>query len=165
MNNSNLLDEIIDQMKITGNRLLANKFWMIGTLLFSLLFIVLAWNSYENFIKPKISEHKLNKEFLNKNSLNNEDILIMYFYTDWCPYCKKAEPEWEKFKQYVNNINNTNDYKIDLVSINCDEKKDIADKYEIDGYPTVKLIYKDTTYDFDAKVTKENLVELLDSVK
>ena len=43
----------------------------------------------------------------NKKSLNNEDVLIMYFYTDWCPYCKKAEPEWEKFKQYVKNINNT----------------------------------------------------------
>ena len=49
----------------------------------------------------------------------------------------------EKFKQYVKNINNTNDYKIDLVSVNCDEQKQIADKYEIEGYPTVKLIYKE----------------------
>ena len=81
MNNSNFINEIIEQMKITGNRILANKFWMIGALLFTLLFIVLAWNSYENFIKPKISEHKLNKEFINKKSLNNEDVLIMYFYT------------------------------------------------------------------------------------
>ena len=40
MNNSNFINEIFEQMKITNNRLLANKFWMIGGLLFTLLFIV-----------------------------------------------------------------------------------------------------------------------------
>jgi len=112
-----------------------------------------------------ISEHKLNKEFVNKNIDNSEDILVMYFYTEWCPYCKKAKPEWNKFESYVDNKNKNIDYSINLVSVNCDESKSIADKYEVDGYPTVKLIYKNKVYDFDAKVTKDNLVEFLDSIK
>ena len=43
--------------------------------------------------------------------------------------------------------------------------KNIADKYQVDGYPTIKLLYKNKVYDFDAKVTKDNLVEFLDSIK
>tara|TARA_B100001741_G_scaffold235293_1_gene196305 strand:+ start:612 stop:1142 length:531 start_codon:yes stop_codon:yes gene_type:complete len=158
-----LFSDIIDQMRLTSSQILANKFWLVGVILFILLFIILAWSSYNNFIKPKLSEHKLNKEFINDEDMS-DDILIIYFYTEWCPYCKKARPEWNNFKTYVNNINNTNDYKIKLVSIDCDAQKHIADKYEIEGYPTIKLKYKGEIYDYDAKVTKDNLIEFLNSI-
>ena len=69
------------------------------------------------------------------------------------------------FIDIIKSKNKGIDYTISLVSVNCDENKSIADKYEVDGYPTVKLIYKNKVYDFDAKVTKDNLVEFLDSIK
>jgi thiol-disulfide isomerase/thioredoxin len=159
-----IITDIGNQMRLTANLLLSNKSWLMIGLLFTLLFVVISYYAFENLIKPSISGHKLNKEFKKRGSVDNsEDISIMYFYTEWCPYCKKAEPEWKKFEKYVDNINNTNDYNVTLTAIDCDEKKSVADKYKVEGYPTVKLFYKGEVQDFDAKVTKENLVQFLNS--
>ena len=159
------IDKILIQMQETFYNLTNNRLLLVFGVLWLFLTLIIAYFSYTSYIKPMISEHKLNKEFINKNIDNSEDILVMYFYTDWCPYCKKAKPEWDKFRSYVDNKNKSIDYTINTVSVNCDESKSVADKYEVDGYPTVKLIYKDKVHDFDAKVTKDNLVEFLDSVK
>ena len=159
------IDKILIQMQETFYNLTNNRLLLVFGVLWLFLTLIIAYFSYTSYIKPMISEHKLNKEFVNKNIDNSEDILVMYFYTEWCPYCKKAKPEWNKFESYVDNKNKNIDYTINLVSVNCDESKSIADKYEVDGYPTVKLIYKNKVYDFDAKVTKDNLVEFLDSIK
>ena len=91
------------------------------------------------------------------------DVVIIFFYTEWCPHCKTAKPEWRDFENYINNINNTNDYQVRLLQIDCEKDKKTADKYEITGYPSVKLIYKEKIYDYDAKVTKSNLVQFLES--
>jgi len=159
------IDKILIQMQETFYNLTNNRLLFVFSVLWLSLTLIIAYFSYTSYVKPMISEHKLNKEFINKNIDNSEDILVMYFYTEWCPYCKKAKPEWNKFESYVDNKNKSIDYTISLVSVNCDESKSIADKYEVDGYPTVKLIYKNKVHDFDAKVTKDNLVEFLDSIK
>ena len=159
----NYIDKILRQMQETFYNLTNNRLLLVFGVLWLFLTLIIAYFSYTSYIKPIISEHKLNKEFVNVD--NSEDILVMYFYTEWCPYCKKAKPEWNKFESYVNNKNKNIDYTINLVSVNCDESKSIADKYEIDGYPTIKLIYNNKVHDFDAKVTKDNLVEFLDSIK
>jgi thiol-disulfide isomerase/thioredoxin len=159
------IDKILIQMQETFYNLTNNRLLFVFSVLWLFLTLIIAYFSYTSYVKPMISEHKLNKEFINKNIDNSEDILVMYFYTEWCPYCKKAKPEWNKFESYVDNKNKSIDYTISLVSVNCDESKSIADKYEVDGYPTVKLIYKNKVHDFDAKVTKDNLVEFLDSIK
>ncbi|AET72968.1 hypothetical protein PGAG_00078 [Phaeocystis globosa virus 12T] len=167
-----ILSDIRNQTRITSNLLLSNKVGLMVGLLFVLLFALISYYSFTNLIKPLISGHKLNKEFRMKDRSggdgggDDEDdaVSIMYFYTEWCPYCKKAEPEWGKFEDYVNNINNSNDRKIILSAIDCDEKKSIADKHGVEGYPTVKLFYKDQVYDFDAKVTKDNLVQFLNTI-
>jgi penicillin-binding protein-related factor A (putative recombinase) len=39
----------------------------------------------------------------------------------------------------------------------------MATKYKIQGYPTIKLIYKGKVYDYDAKPTKENLIQFLET--
>lgn len=161
----NYFEKILEQMKESYYNITSNKITIIFGILWLFITLVISYVTYNSYIKPLISEHKLNKEFVNKNIDNSEDILIMYFYTEWCPYCKKAKPEWNKFETYINNIKKSIDYNINLVTINCDEDKSIADKYDIDGYPTVKLIYKEKVYDFDAKVTKDNLIEFLESIK
>tara|TARA_B100000780_G_scaffold220953_1_gene160044 strand:+ start:77 stop:580 length:504 start_codon:yes stop_codon:yes gene_type:complete len=164
-----ILSDIRNQTRITSNLLLSNKVGLMVGLLFVLLFALISYYSFTNLIKPLISGHKLNKEFKMKGrsgggSDEDDAVSIMYFYTEWCPYCKKAEPEWEKFEAHVDSINNSNDRKIILSAIDCDEKKSIADKHKVEGYPTIKLFYKDAVYDFDAKVTKDNLVQFLNTI-
>tara|TARA_X000000368_G_scaffold400580_2_gene372586 strand:- start:10296 stop:10781 length:486 start_codon:yes stop_codon:yes gene_type:complete len=159
-----IISDFLEIIKENLNDIINDKKLIFFSTIWLLFIFGLAFYIYKSYIRPKLSEHKLNKEFINKEN-NSEDIRIMYFYTEWCPYCKKAKPEWSKFQTYINNITRNLDYNIYLTTINCDEQKDLADKYNIEGYPTVKLIYKSDVYDFDAKITKNNLIEFLESIK
>ena len=87
----------------------------------------------------------------------------MLFKTEWCPHCKKSMPEWITFETYINKIKDDLDYNITTLIIDCDEQESIAEKYKIEGYPTIKLIYKGEIYDYDAKPDKYNLIEFIES--
>lgn len=117
---------------------------------------------YNKFIKSIIDDHKLNKEFINRKEASDK-YSILYFYTDWCPFCKSSKKEIEKFKFYIDE-KIKEDFKIEFMSINCDKNEKLADKHNIESYPTLKIIYKKDTYDFDAKLTIDNLKQFLDSV-
>jgi len=128
------------------------------------LFLLVAIYVYKYFIKNLINKkHQVNKEFINKKGNTSDDVLVLYFYTQWCPYCKQSMPEIKKFEDYVNGLNAENSYKITVTKIDCDENSAMATKYKIQGYPTIKLIYKGKVYDYDAKPTKENLIQFLES--
>ena len=138
-----------------------DKKTIIFVMLLIIIFIIILFFVYNNFIKKFINDkHSLNREFIKKSSTNNNDVLILYFYTKWCPYCKQSMPEINKFEDYINGLT---DQTITITKIDCDEKPTIADKYKIEGYPTIKLIYKGTTYNYDAKPSKDNLIQFLES--
>ena len=86
----------------------------------------------------------------------------MYFYTEWCPYCKKSKPEWNSFKELVK-MQSFRD-KVDFKEIDCDENNEIANNYNIEGYPTIKFIYKDQVYDYDAKPDANLLLEFTQDI-
>ena len=128
-----------------------------------MIFAGIGYFSYIRFIKPTLNvKHALNKEFINRDK-ESDDVLILLFKTAWCPYCKRAIPEWKKFEDYARNVNNTNDYKLTLRTVDCDDEPDLAEKFKVEGYPTIKLIYKGKTYDYDAKPDFNNLVEFLET--
>jgi thiol-disulfide isomerase/thioredoxin len=129
------------------------------TILFSILLIVL----YYNYIKVFTSkQHILNSEYIEKTDKNSE-ILILYFYTEWCPYCKQSLVELDKFEDYIKGENASGNYIISLTKIDCDKQSTIADKYNIDAYPTIKLIYKNNVYNYDAKPNKANLIQFMET--
>ena len=145
---------------------LINKNLLILSFILFILFLYLAYFVYTNYTKNIINKnHVLNKELINSDSdeLDDTNIKIVFFKTEWCPYCKQSMIEWREFEKYVNNINNTNKKKIKLIIIDCDEKPSIADKYEIEAYPTIKMFYKGEIYDYDAKPTKVNLIQFIES--
>jgi thiol-disulfide isomerase/thioredoxin len=131
-------------------------------LIMVLIFLGLTIFIYNNFIKSFINKkHPLNKEYNSPNESN--DVLILYFYTQWCPYCKQSLPEIKKFEEYVVGLNGENNYKITVTKIDCDENPTMAEKYNVEGYPTIKLIYKGKVYNYDAKPNKENLIQFLET--
>ena len=136
---------------------------LLVLLIVIVIFLSLALFMYKHFIKKLLNKnHQVNKEYINKNN-NSNDVLILYFYTQWCPYCKQSMPEIKKFEDYVNGLNGENSYKITVTKIDCDENTTMANNYKIQGYPTIKLIYKGKVYDYDAKPTKENLIQFLET--
>tara|TARA_B100001093_G_scaffold510086_1_gene575308 strand:- start:1870 stop:2373 length:504 start_codon:yes stop_codon:yes gene_type:complete len=163
---SKKITSLTDNFRILLNLLFANKGRIILFIIVLAIFIALSVFSYYTFIKPGLDKkHILNKEFIKPNvDGNKENITIIMFGTEWCPYCKKAKPEWDKFSNYVKNFNSSNDdYEVLLKYIDCDQDTKIAEKYNITGYPTIKLLKDKNIYDYDAKPNKDTLIQFLES--
>ena len=57
-----------------------------------------------------------------------EDPAFVKFYAPWCGHCKKLKPEWDKL-----NINN-----VDIQEVDCTVEKELCEKHNIKGFPTIK---------------------------
>merc|ERR1712023_132045 len=68
--------------------------------------------------------------------LNGERPALVLFYATWCPHCKSFKPEYEKLAQAVGS-----DYLIGRVD--GETYSELADDYQISGYPTIKLLRAD----------------------
>jgi len=159
-----ILLKYLNNLKInflsTYNNLFSNKLYLIYGIFLTIIITIITYFIYNKFIAPLFSKHVLNKEYIKQDESSN-DVIILLFFTEWCPYCKSAMPEWDKFTDYVKQVNSINNFTITLNTVDCDKDEYLADKYKIEGYPTIKLIYKGRVYDYDAKPDNKRLIEFL----
>jgi thiol-disulfide isomerase/thioredoxin len=97
----------------------------------------------------------------------NKEAELLFFYAEWCPHCKTAKPVWDDLRtEYENKT--INGYTIVFTEINCTkesaEVEKMMDKYNVEGFPTIKLIKDGQIIEYDAKPTKETLNQFLNSV-
>ena len=64
-----------------------------------------------------------------------ENILVL-FYAPWCGHCKKFHPEYEKAATTLRKEN------LYLAKVDATVEKKLAERFEIQGFPTVKLFIK-----------------------
>ena len=64
------------------------------------------------------------------------DYLLVLFYAPWCGHCKKFHPEYEKAAKTLRKEN------LYLSKVDATVEKKLAEKFEIQGFPTVKLFIK-----------------------
>ena len=136
------------------------------SILFIAILIIIFTSAFVFVYKTYISkEHSLNREFIDSTKNTSNDVLILYFYTEWCPYCKQESllSEIKNFEDYITESNAKNDFIITLTKIDCDKNSTIADKYKVEGYPTIKLIYKNNVYNYYAKPTKDSLIKFVET--
>ena len=82
-------------------------------------------------------------------------IEVMYFYTDWCLYCKNFNPEWNKFKQLCDNVNNL--YNIQYIEIDEDMCNTKYLEYKITEFPTILIKYDNEVTEYNEVRTGENI--------
>ena len=146
-------------------------------LVVSILVIILGVLTY--FIVDYYKKNYLNKnyvsntEFIDENNLNNNTNTnnenkvadLYFFYTKWCPHSKSAMPIMNNFKKQLQDNNNKfNNVSINYIEVDCDKDKKLADKFSIEGYPTIKLVYNSKVVEYDAKPNLKTLNEFLNSV-
>ena len=73
---------------------------------------------------------------LQKENFNDSSNTFILYYVDWCGYCQKFKPTWEKLTNLVEQNKNLD---VTLVKINCEEQPEICKKDGVTGYPTLKL--------------------------
>jgi thiol-disulfide isomerase/thioredoxin len=97
----------------------------------------------------------------------SNELIIYFFNVDWCPHCKTAKPEWEKFAKLYDG-KSKGEYVIKCVNYNCtDETSEVTqviNKYNIDSYPTVKMVKDNQIIDFDAKITRDHLEQFVETM-
>jgi len=139
-----------------------------------ILFIIILFGSlsaiyYYYFVYPNLrNKYKANREIDALDSSNQNTAEFMFYYANWCPYCVKAKPIWEEFKN-ENEGKTVNGYKLLFIEVDCSDQESaetnrMMDKYKIEGFPTIKLIKDGQIIDFDANVTMDNLNQFLDKM-
>jgi hypothetical protein len=82
---------------------------------------------------------------------NNQDpnqATFMFFYTTWCPHCKKAQQPWSSMKELLKTRKYTYGGKtIFLEEINAESDKGKSALYKIKAYPTFKLETSEKVYE------------------
>ena len=69
-------------------------------------------------------------------AIEKYEYLLVLFYAPWCGHCKKFHPEYEKAATTLRKEN------LYLAKVDATVEKKLAEKFEIQGFPTVKLFIK-----------------------
>lgn len=148
--------------KVSG--LMTNsRFWLI--LLAVIFFLFLAGYVYKSYVSPMIKKEFIpNDEFPQKQEENKEgeEVLIYIFTVEWCPHSKKALPVWNELKEKYNG-KKYNNQLLTFITVDGEENSELADKYKVEGFPTIKLVKGKQVIEYDAKPSKEHLEEFLKS--
>ena len=145
------------------------RFWMILVVIIFFLFV--ASYVYNKYVTPLVDEKYIpNNEFPKKSEGRGgggeggqaEQVDIYFFTVTWCPHSKKANPVWEEIKaEYNQQI--FNGYKLNFIEVDGEENQELADKYKVEGFPTIKLVKGNQIIEYDAKPSVEHLKEFLNS--
>ena len=113
------------------------------------IIVLLVWRLWKPFVAPPKREVPVNQARL------------YFFHTDWCGFCKKAMPEWEKLEAFVNEHPKFDNTMLKLVSVNAEKDRATATLYEVDAYPTIKLETREGLYTFNKAATYDNLLQFV----
>lgn len=119
-----------------------------------LAFVVLAilvWKLWKPVVAPP------------KKEVPPNEARLTMFYTEWCGFSQKAMPEWMKLEKKLGGDGYFGKTHLSMVKIDADKDKKTATLYGINAYPTVVLETQEGSYDFDKRVTADNLLTFLRS--
>lgn len=141
-----------------------------------ILFAAVGYWAYTTYIAPMLSNGNASlKQGASKiecdgsaeddgENFDDAPIAELYmFKTDWCPHCKRALPIFESLnKEYDHKL--VNGHRVLFRVVDCEQEPKLADKFKIEGYPTIKLVKGDQVIEYDAKPEKEQLVQFMSTV-
>lgn len=96
---------------------------------------------------------------------NDDNVAQLYlFKVDWCPHCKTAKPVFDEVEKELNGRMVNDKYTVVFKTVDCEAEPDLADKFKIEGFPTIKLVKDGQVIEYDAKPEKEKIKEFLKTV-
>jgi thiol-disulfide isomerase/thioredoxin len=108
---------------------------------------------------------------------SGNEVNVIMFHVDWCPYCKSALPVWRKLTENYNGVT-MNRKKVNIISLDATDENSTSEDfggnsieeimssfkidgtpYTIEGYPTIVIADKDNNVlaEFEKTSTYENL--------
>jgi protein disulfide-isomerase A1 len=90
----------------------------------------------------------------------NDEVVMVLFYAEWCGHCQKFKPEWNKAENKHNGTK-MNGKNVRLMKVDCDQNKELAAKYDVQGYPTVKVFNNGKVNDYDGERSLSGITNYL----
>lgn len=156
----------LSRIKTAGGALTSTT----GLIILSIVvFSILAALYYFYYIYPKSSvKYQPNSEhMLGGKGGDGDTAELLFFFAEWCPHCKTAKPIWNDLKSEYEN-KTINGYHVVFTEINCSEEtaevEKMMNQYNVEGYPTIKLLKDGQVIEYDAKPSKDTLTQFLNTV-
>ena len=129
-----------------------NVLLLMGILI---IFIIITIVVYKKYIQKM--NYNPNNEYIKSDKKGQ----LMLFYAAWCPFSKTTLKQWYSYKE---RYATSGEYSISFNEIDCDEKVDLADKYNIDEYPTIILLVDGKKYIYDAQMNDDTLTQFINTI-
>ena len=102
------------------------------------------------FYAEKGAVRVLTPDNFNKYVMESNGVWLVEFYAPWCGHCKALTPEWQQAAKTLKGI-------VHLGAVDADEHKSLGSKYNVEGFPTIKVFGDDksapTEYDGGRKAS------------
>lgn len=143
-------------MKHVPKVMMGKKFWLVVAPLVVVLVTISIYFFYAAVKKPS---YVANKEFT-KLGGDGKRVDVYFFHTSWCPHCKTAEPIWNNLKTEKPTVKGIT---INYIEVDCETDTATAEKFSVDGYPTIKLVTGNSVIEYDAKPELETLKRFIET--
>jgi thiol-disulfide isomerase/thioredoxin len=154
----------LNDIKTKFGKSAGNMQFLIMILLVA-LFSLAALFVFRRYVSANANKYVTNNEFSQKAKLGNSGgsaADIYFFYTEWCPHCKTAKPVWAEFKNQMAG-KEINGMTLNFVEVDCDKDTETSDKFNVKGFPTIKLVKGNQIIEYDAKPSVANLIEFVNT--
>ncbi|XP_067861717.1 protein disulfide-isomerase A4 [Heptranchias perlo] len=109
-----------------------------------------------DWIPPAEATITLTEEIFD-DVVNNADIVLVEFYAPWCGHCKKLAPQYEEAAQELSK----RPVPILLAKVDATVETKLANKYQVTGYPTLKVFRKGKPFEYNGPRETHGIIEYM----
>jgi len=89
--------------------------------------------------------------------VSSESNVLVEFYAPWCGHCQSLAPEYAKAAKQLKESNS----EIKLAKVDATVETKLAEKFEVQGFPTIKFFKKGNALDYGGGRTDKEIVAWL----
>ncbi|KAF7247940.1 Protein disulfide-isomerase A4 [Varanus komodoensis] len=112
--------------------------------------------SQPDWVPPPEATLVLTKDNFDE-TVNEADIILVEFYAPWCGHCKRLAPEYEKAAKELSKRTPP----IPLAKVDAIAETDLAKRFDVSGYPTLKIFRKGKPFDYNGPREKYGIVDYM----
>ena len=91
------------------------------------------------------------------DAIKNNKHLLVKFIAPWCGHCKALAPAYAAAAKQLAESGS----EIKLASVDATIEQDLAQKYDVKGYPTIKFFSDGTTLEYTGGRTEDDIINWL----